>query len=145
MIEPDRNFPERDRSSRSRYRVSFCERVTFFFFEREAPIRVGERREARTKTFDGRSAVMRAQIDWDEIQDFLILSNCCPHGDPVATDPPTNLFEEEYKPRRRQRFYANRWDHISELISDDSESTNDCDDFAEMLMLMEQLPCDADL
>lgn len=144
MIEHDSNFPERDRSSKSRYRVGFCERATFFFFEREAPIQVNQRKESRAKKFDGRSEVMRAQIDWDEIEDFLILSYCSPHGDD-RTDSAINFFEKDYKPLRRQRGYANRWDDISELISDDSESTNDCDDFAEMLSLMEQLPCDADL
>ena len=118
--------------------VRFSDSVTTFFFldgVEEAPVM---RREttSRTKLFDGRSDAQRSQIDWSEIEDFLIKSS-------------TKTIDEECSKRiGRDRCYAQEWFLGEKEEEVQSESTNDDyddDEYAQMIMMMEHFPCDADL
>ena len=132
--------PERENIREGRRQgqlVAFSEVVTTFFFldDEEALAPVVRQGTSLTKVFDGRSDVMRSQIEWSEIEDFLIRSS-------------STTVEETKLGRRRQRdrSYAQHWDEEEGAAS---ESTIDDDDdqqeYAKMIMMMERFPCDADL
>ena len=131
--------------------VDFSDSATVFFFEFGGEC---ERRETRVKKFDGPSDAKGSYVDWNNIEEFLILSNSSSsvpcYGDQDALE--VEVLHDQWSKggafcRQRQRSYARRWNDISELLvpSSDDSTTDSDDDYAEMLRLMEQLPCDADL
>lgn len=137
--------PERDPRPR---KVGFHESASVFFFElgweaTAAP----ERKEARAKRFDGRSEARRGQIDWTQIEDFLIESA-------YRDDVDEEWFVGTGLSGGRRRCYAQHWEY-DELLSKSrnggdeecSVSTTDDDDeeYRQMIRVMESLPCDADL